>query len=159
MLGMLQHTVPAIWGDDGEFYRSGICNGIVVRKRHCAGMKSRNLVAVTVGCDESLCRVGVRHSLHTAARNAQSEQSFKVRRTVLPDGCHDQGIAVEEFEIVGDVSGAAAEFTSNGRHQEGAFDFMQLVSKQRLGKSSAEGHDGVKGKGAADQRSHDNDVM
>src|SRR3569832_2514703 len=118
MLRMLQHAVPAIGGDNGQFYLAGVSHFIVVRKCHRAGMEGGDLVSIAIGREKGLRRIGVLNCLYAAAGDIEIVQTFKVRRSVLAYGRHDQRIAVEELEVVSDVAGAPAELAADSRNED-----------------------------------------
>jgi hypothetical protein len=65
--------------------------------------------------------------------------------------CHDQRIAAQQLQVVGDVRRAAAELGAQGRHQEGDVHAVQLVGQQGFAEAAVVLHDLVEGERAADQ--------
>jgi hypothetical protein len=81
-------------------------------------------------------------------------QAVHVGRAVVADGGHDQRLAAEQLEVVGDVAGAAAELAPHVRHQEGDVEDVDLLRQDVVLEAVAEHHDGVVGHGAADECLH-----
>ncbi len=123
-----------------------------MRQRHRPGMKGCDLIVVGVGRDECLRSKRRIDGLNATAGNIQFAQAFKIRRTVLADGRHDQRVAAQQFQIVGNIAGATTELASHRRYQERDVDLMQVIGQQGFGKASVEGHDGVIGHRTANER-------
>jgi hypothetical protein len=59
-------------------------------------------------------------------------EAVEVLAAVLADGRHDQRLAAQHLQVVGDVGRAAAVFGAQGRHQERDVHLVQLVGQQGL---------------------------
>ncbi len=126
---------------------------VLVRELHRARVEGVDLVIVLVGRDEALGGVGVGNRLDGARLDAEVAQAREVVGAVLAEGGHDQGVAAQQLQVVGDVRRAAAVFGAQGRHQEGDVDAVQLVGQQGFGEAAVVLHDLVEGERAADQGS------
>ena len=66
---------------------------------------------------------------HVCLRQPQLVQAVGIRLIVVAHGRHDQRIAAEHLQRVGDVAGASAEFAAHVGHQEGDVEDVDLVGK------------------------------
>ena len=83
-----------------------------------------------------------------------SAAAYRIGRVIVADGRHDQRLAAEHLQVVGDVAGTAAEFAPHVGHQEGDVEDVDLVGQDVVAEAVVEHHDGVVGDRAADQCAH-----
>ena len=74
LLGVIEHALAAIRGDDAELDRAGITHAVHVGVMHRARMEGRDLVVVEVGRDEGLGREGIGDHRHVLVRDAERLQ-------------------------------------------------------------------------------------
>jgi len=84
-----------------------------------------------------------------------SVEALGVGAEVVADRCHDQRLAAQQLQVVGDVAGAAAVFAAHLRHQERHVQHVDLVWQDVMLEVVLEHHDRVEGEGAADEGTHD----
>jgi hypothetical protein len=89
----------------------------------------------------------------SAMPHARSSQ-FAYGAKVVADGGHDQALAAEQLQVVGDVAGAAAEVAPHRGHQERHVQHVHAVGQDVLAKAPLEHHDRVVGHRTADQCRH-----
>ena len=70
------------------------------------------------------------------------------------DRRHDERLAAQQVQVVGDVAGAAAELAPQFRDQEGHVQDVHLLRQDVILEAALEHHDVVVGDGAADQCAH-----
>ena len=87
-------------------------------------MKRSDLITVCVSGDEGLSGVSIVDCSNAATADTQPVEPFNIGFAVLTDGGHDQRIAIEQFEVVGDIAGAATKLAPDAGHQKGDIDFM-----------------------------------
>ena len=117
-------------------------------------MKRRDLVVVHVGRNKRLRREAVLDLADMLLRQAQFFETISVRLVVLANRGHDQRIAIEHLETVGNIAGTAAELASHVGDQKCHVQNMNLVRQDVVLETVAEHHDGVVGNRSANQRSH-----
>ena len=117
-------------------------------------MEGRDLVVVHVGGDEGLRRVMAfqRHDMRPV--DAIEIQPFGIGGEVHAHGTHRHRLSTEQLQVVGDISGTATELAPHLGHMEGNIKDMHLVRQDMVLEPVLEDHDGVIGKGTADQCSH-----
>jgi hypothetical protein len=124
---------------------------VLVRMHHRAGVEGGDLVVVEVGGDEGL-RGEAAGDRRTWSRRCRARRAARGRAGVVADGGHDQRLAAEQLEVVGDVAGAAAELAPHLGHQEGHVQDVHLLGQDVVLEAVLEHHDGVVGDRAADER-------
>ena len=151
---MLDHAITAVRRHNRQLHLSGIRDLVLMRAAHCTRVKCSDLVVVCIGSDKGLRRVSIADGSNAAPADAQCIKTLHVRRAIHADSRHDQRVAIEQLQVVRDITRAAAKFTAYARHQKCDIDLVQLVGQQCLGEATVERHDGIEGHGAADQGSH-----
>ena len=86
--------------------------------------------------------------------NPEPREPVAVLRVVVPDGRHDEGLAAQHVERVGDVAGAAAELAAQLRDEERHVQDVYLVGQDVVLEAILEHHDVVVRDRAADQCAH-----
>ena len=127
---------------------------VEVRKTHRAGVKSSDLVIVKVRGDESLRGEAAGDAAHMSARETQVVQANEVRVGIIADGGHDQRVATQQFQVVGNVTRATAELTAHLGYQKGHVQNVNLLREDVILETIMENHDVVVGYGAADECGH-----
>ncbi len=151
---VLEHALAPVRRDDTE--RDFMCHGHAVQMRmpHGAGVESGDLVVVEIGGDERLPGISVRHGADVGLRQPQFVQARGIGAEVVADSRHDQRIAAQHLQVVGDVAGAAAVLAPHLRHQERHVQDVDLVGQDVFLELVLEHHDGVVGHGTADESLH-----
>ncbi len=85
---------------------------------------------------------------------AEVLQALRVGREVVAHRRHDQRMAAQQLQVVGDVARAAAVFAAHLRHQEGDVEDVDLFGQDVVLELVLEHHDGVVGHRTADQCLH-----
>ena len=99
------------------------------------------------------CAVYVPATVRTpSAAIAELAEALAIRRAVVAERRHDDGLAADRLEVVGDVAGAAAPFAAHLPDLERHRQHVHLVGQDVPPEAVGEHHDGVEGKRAADQR-------
>jgi hypothetical protein len=117
-------------------------------------MEGGDLVVVEVGGDEGLGGEAAGHVPDVGGVEPELLEAVHVGRAVVADGGHDQRLAAEQLEVVGDVAGAAAELAPHVGHQEGDIEDVDLLGQDVVLEAVAEHHDGVVGHGTANECLH-----
>jgi hypothetical protein len=117
-------------------------------------MESGDLVVVKIGGNESLRGEAARDFPDMTGIQPELLESVHVGRTVVADGGHDQRFTAQQFQVVGNVAGAAAEFSPHVRHQKGDIEDVDLLGQDVILEAVAEYHDGVVGHRTADKCFH-----
>ena len=151
---VLLHALTSVGSNDAQADVVRVRNMVQVREIHRAGMERRDLVVVQVGGNEGLRRERVGHVAHMRLGQAQFVHAIGVRLIVVADGRHDQRIAAEHFQRIGDISGTTAKLPAHFGYQERHVQDVNLVGKDVVLEMPAEHHDGVVGDRTADQRAH-----
>ena len=153
---VLDHGFAPVRGDDSQVYfgGGGVGYPIAVGVLHGAGVEGGDLVVVRIGGYERLSGEGARHFDHVSEVDAVFLQPSAIRREILPHGAHGQRVAAEQFQVVGDIAGAAAEFPPQIRHGEAYIEDVRLFGKDVVLEPVVEHHDGVVGEGTGDQGGH-----
>src|SRR5450759_1272785 len=118
---------------------------IEMRRSHRPGMKGGDLVVIQIRGDESLRRVCAGDFAHVRTRDTERVQPSVIGFSVLAHGGHDQRLAAEHAQIVGDIGSTAAEFAPQSRHQEGYVEHVDLVGQDVLAETTLEHHNVVVG--------------
>jgi len=88
------------------------------------------------------------------SRHAPAIEPFGVRRKVVADGGHDESGAAEHGQVIGDISGTAAEVAAQRGRQERDVQHVDALSEDMVAEPALEHHHGVVGHRAADQSRH-----
>ena len=155
LAAVFEHAVASVRRDDAEAHVSGLAHGVEVGMHHRAGVESGDLVVVEIGGDEGLGGEGAGDLRDVAAGQAEGIETVEVGRGVVADGGHDQRLTAEQFEVVGDITGAAAEFATHFGHEEGDVQDVQLLGQDVIAEAILENHDRIEGDGAANERGHE----
>jgi hypothetical protein len=115
---MLQHAFPPVRRDDAELDALRLVHVVRVRVVHRPGMERGDLVVVEIGRDERLRGEGVGDPADVALRQAQFLQPVVVGLVIIPHRRHDERLAPQHLEGVGDVAGAAAELAPQVGHEK-----------------------------------------
>ena len=103
------------------------------------------------------CAVSVFESWRTWFRaSSQLVHAPQIGSGVVAHRRHDERIAAEQLQVVGDIAGAAAEFAPQLRYEEGHVQDVDLVRQDVVLEMAMEDHDVVVGDRAADQGAHVN---
>lgn len=151
---MFQHAVAAVRRDDRQRGAHGVGHRVVVREIHCARVEGSDLVVVEVGRDEGLRGEIAGNDAHVLARKSQFIEATHVRAGIVADRRHDQRIAAEEFQVVGDIPRAAAKDAPDIGNQEADVQDVNLVRQDAVLETVLKDHDVVVGNGTADERGH-----
>ena len=114
-------------------------------------MECGNLVVVEVGGDKGLCGELVVDFPDVALAQAALLDPFGVGLKILPCRGHDMALGAQQVQVVGDVAGAASEFTADLRHHEGNIQDVHFLRQDVLLESTRKYHDGIVGERAANQ--------
>ena len=140
---MLQHRLATVWRHDPKRRFGNIGHIVLVAAHHRAGMERCDLVVIKIGGDEGLCCIQIIDLLDVIHVHAASTEMLAVRSEILAYRCHRQRIGTEQFEVVGDIAGAAAKFATHPRHQERDVQDMHLVRQDVVLELVRKHHDGV----------------
>ena len=151
---MLEHAFAAVGRDDRQAHVLGVQHAVGVRMVHRARMECRDLVVVQVGGDEGLGGKAAGDGLDVGGGKAVAVQPLGVVGEVLADRCHDQRIAAEQLQVVGNVAGGAAEFAAHFRYQESDVENVDFFGQDMVLEPVLEQHDVVIGQRTADQDMH-----
>ncbi len=142
---MLNHAVPAVRGNQSHLDAFGILDPVFMGEAHGTGVESGNLVIVLIGGNKGLTGVTV-DFLDMLATDAVFVHPLGIGRKIGTDGAHRQRIAPQQFQIVGDVPGAATELATHVGYQEGNVQNMHLIGKNMVLELVREDHNGIVGK-------------
>jgi hypothetical protein len=150
---VLDHALAAVRGDDAEADARHVLHVVLVAAHHRARVEGGDLVVVVVGGDEA-CGVNSSSITSTCDRSMPSASKWaRYGPKSWPTVAIGIG-AAQQLEVVGDVAGAAAELAAHARHQERHVQDVHLVRQDVVLELVREHHDGVEGKGTADQGGH-----
>ena len=142
---MLQHALAPIGRNDGEPDVARRGYAIQMRMTHRPRMKGGYLIVVKIRRDEGLCSVSAGDFAHVRARDAERVQPSVIGFCILAHGGHDERLAAQHAQTVGDVGGTAAEFAPQSGYQEGDVEHVDLVGQNVLAEPPLEHHDVVVG--------------
>ena len=114
-------------------------------------MKSGYLVIVLIGGDKCLGGIGIGDLLYVRARNTVLVHPVGIGLEILANRSHWQGITAQQFQVVGNVGGTAAELPAQLGHVESNIQDMHLVGQDVIFEFVLEHHDGVIGEGSTDE--------
>ena len=154
LAGVLHHAVATVGGNDAEGHALGIGHLVQMGVAHGARVEGGDLVVVQIGSDEGLGGKGAGDFADMRRIEAQLVQAVQIGLRIVADGSHDQGVAAEELEVVGDIAGAASEFATQIGYEESYVEDVNLVGQDVVLELVMENHDVVVGHGAADQGAH-----
>jgi len=78
-------------------------------------------------------------------RQAKIVQAQQIGVGVVTDRGHDQGFAIEQLEVVGDVAGAATELAPHLGNQERDIEDVNLLGQDVVLETIMEDHDVIEG--------------
>ena len=145
---MFEHAVAAVRGDDRQRRVLRVGHRVVVREVHRARWKaviwlsSRSVVM-------KACAVKLPGTTRTCSRRGRGRQAVQIWLGVVADRRHDERIAAEQLQVVGDVAGAAAENALDVGNQETDVQDVDLVRQDAVLEAVFEDHDVVVGDGTA----------
>ena len=116
--GMIQHRLASVRRDDAQTRSRRVRHLVALGEIHRAGVEGGDLVVFHIGGDEGLRGIGAWHFGDELVADALDKQLLAIGREILPDRGHRQAGGAEQVQVIGDVAGAAAEFTAQFRHHE-----------------------------------------
>src|SRR5574343_1601915 len=152
--GVLHHPLATVRCDNAQL-GTGTGHLVQMRETHRPGVEGGDLVVVEVGRDEGLGGKTAGDLAHVRARQAELVEAVKVRPGIVADGGHDNWLATQQHQVVGDVAGTTAEFTTHFRHQESNVQDMNLFGQDVVLETDLEDHDVVKSQRTANQFCHE----
>ena len=156
---MLDHALAPVRRDDAELDAGSIGHPVLVGEIHRSGVEGGDLVVVQVGGDEGLGGEAVGDVPDMSGVESEGLQARGIGREIVAHRGHDDRLAAQQLQAIGDVAGAAAILAAHVRHQERHVQDMDLFGQDMVLELVVEHHDGVEGHGTADECAHRESVL
>ena len=151
---VLQHAFAPVRRNDAQSDVAGLTDMVVFGKTHRTGVERGDLVVVQVGGDERLPGIAAGDMADVRLRQTEFFQAQRIGGKVVADRRHNQRMAAEQFQVIGDVARTAAKLAAHLRHHERHIQDMDLFRQNVLLELIRKHHDGVVGHGTANQCVH-----
>jgi len=155
LVHVLKHRFAPVRSDNADVDVLDITHMVFLRAGHRARVECGDLVVVQIRGDEALRRELLIEHAHAVEANTMLLQVRAVGRKILANRGYRQRVAAKQFQVIGNVAGAAAKFTAHAWHQERHIKNVDLIRQDVILELILEHHDGVVGQRSADDGRHD----